>query len=305
MASKLDPYADEIFRRLSKESKASIARSLDVPPSTLKDFIENYDARENLPQDSQDEFVEIPVFVRDYSHLDKLNPIPLGDLHIGAPSHNQEKWEEWLTYLVNEPHTTLINTGDNLDAALKNSKSESYDATMTVGRAKRIFQSQIEPLAQAGRVDLLMPGNHEARIYRAVGDCPILDVAENLGLNYSQYAALILYKVGQETYRVYVRHGTGSGNGMIGSRANQLQRQAHVVEADVYISGHTHSQLASVDNVFVLEEERMVRKKRYYLSSGSFLNYEGYAAERAFVPGKIGAPRLFLDGTRHDIHVSI
>jgi predicted phosphodiesterase len=95
------------------------------------------------------------------------------------------------------------------------------------------------------------------------------------------------------------------GNGMIGSRANQLQKQAHVVNADVYVSGHTHSQLVSSDNVFVREGERMIRKRRLYVSSGSFCNYENYASERGYVPGRLGAPRIFFDGTHKDCHVSI
>jgi hypothetical protein len=61
------------------------------------------------------------------------------------------------------------------------------------------------------------------------------------------------------------------------------------------------------EDIFVpdFETRTMVRRSRYFVSSGSFLRYEGYAAAAAYAPTKLGAPRLFLDGRRHDVHGSL
>jgi hypothetical protein len=310
--SRLEPHRDEIFAEIAQgTSKAEIARNLDVPVSTLKSWVQNQsavrapDEHLGLGHDAtvSDQYVEIPVFHRKYD-LDCLNVYPLGDVHLGSEAHDSNRWEEWLHFLYGRDDVSLLGTGDYLNSALKTSVSETYDEVMNVGKAKRKLRSQLAPLANQDKIDLLMPGNHEARIYKAVGDCPIEDVADALGTNYAQHAAVVIYEVGEVSYVFYIRHGTGGGG--VGARANRLQKQSQVVLADVYVSGHTHSSLAFPDEIFDVDfkDQKVFRRRRYYVSSGSFLRYEGYAASSSFNPTKIGAPRIFLDGTRKDIHVS-
>jgi hypothetical protein len=47
------------------------------------------------------------------------------------------------------------------------------------------------------------------------------------------------------------------------------------------------------------------RRHRYFTSSGSFLALERYAAQRGYAPTRLGAPRIFLDGTQRDVRVSV
>lgn len=243
---------------------------------------------------------EIPVIVRDYSHLDSLRVYPLGDVHKGAATHQGERWREWLAYLSGRKDVSMLGTGDFLNAALKDSKSDVYEDVMTVGQAKRELRRELSTLAKSGRLDILLPGNHEARIHRAVGDCPIEDLADSLGCPYARSACLMVYKVGQVEYEIFVRHGTGNGQSLV-----TLAKGAAVIKADVYVTGHTHKQAVTVDEYFVRDGDRIRRQKRVFLSSGSYLGYEGYAAERGYVPTRIGAPRIHLDGHRHDVHVSV
>lgn len=286
-------------------SKAAAARELGVAPSTFKDRL-NREASEtggviHYP-DFQDGFVEIPVFHRDYSHLDSLRLYPIGDAHKGTPAHDAQRWREWLKYLVDNPRCSMIGTGDLLNAALKDSKSDSYHEIMTVGQAKRELRGELTPLASAGRLDILLSGNHEERIHRAIGDCPIEDLADSLGCNYAPASAVVVYHVGDVEYLVYIRHGTGNVQSLL-----QLEKGAGVVHADVFITGHTHKQAATADEFFVYDREadRMVRHQRFYVSSGSFLRQERYASVRGYRPTRIGAPRVYLDGRVRDIHVSV
>jgi hypothetical protein len=71
------------------------------------------------------------------------------------------------------------------------------------------------------------------------------------------------------------------------------------------VTGHTHRQAATADEFFERDGAHLRRRRRYFVSSGSFLAYEGYAAARGYVPTRIGAPRIYLNGARRDVHVSI
>lgn len=256
-----------------------------------------------LEHDISEGYVEIPVIHRDYSHLPYLKVYPLGDVHKGAPAHDSDRWQQWVRYLAEHDDTSMIGTGDFLNSAIKGSVSETYDETGPVGEMKRELWRELEPVA--GRIDVLIPGNHEARIYRAVGDCPIRDVADFLRCPYAQNVCLLVYKVGRVEYQFYLRHGTGGGQ--VGARAGRLQKQAQTCLADVYVSGHTHQSLVFPEEIFQYDavSGEVKRRRRYFVSSGSFLRYEGYAAGNAYAPTKIGAPRVTLSGESHDIHVSI
>lgn len=281
------------------------ALELGVPRQSLKDYLgRRAPTGEGLSHDPSENFTEIPVIHRHYEDREQLYVYPLGDVHKGSPAHNEERWHEWLGYLQQADDASMLGTGDFLNAALKDSKSEAYDDVLTVGQAKRQLAHELAPLAE--KIDILGVGNHEDRIYRAVGDCPIEDLADRLSVPYAKSHALLIYHVGEQEYTIYFRHGTGSG-GTVGARANRLQKASQTILADAYVSGHTHSQLCFPEDIFKYDpgRDRVVREKRMFISSGSFLNYEEYAAVRGFSPTHVGAPRILLNGIRRDLHVSI
>lgn len=284
----------------------ALADHLGIPRTTLRDHIYRIGMREAInavrakPEVARPD--EIPIIHRDYSGQAKHYIYPLGDLHIGAKQHNDDMWRQWVAYLEDREETSLLGTGDFLNTAILGSKSDVYDEQMTVGEAKRLLRGQLAELAKAGRVDGLAPGNHEDRITRATGDCPILDVCDSLSVPYVESAALFVYHVGDMEYEVYLRHGTGNGQSLAALAKSQL-----VIRADCYVTGHIHRQATTTEDVFERDRslDKVLRRKRYFVSSGSFLGYEKYAAVRGYSPGRLGAPRIFLDGKRHDLHVSI
>lgn len=284
----------------------ALADFLGVPRTTLRDHIyrlgmqEAVNAARELPDTETP--VEMPLIQRDYSAETRHYLYAIGDVHIGAKSHHRRMWEQWLGFLLAKENASLLGTGDFLNTAILGSKSDVYDEKMTVGDAKRLLIDQLRPLAEAGRIDALMPGNHEDRITRAIGDCPIRDVADTLGVPYVEAAGMFLYQIGGVQYRVFLRHGTGNGQSMAA-----LTKGRSVIPADVYLTGHTHRQQVLAEDIFDVESSghRVGRRKWYAVSSGSFLGYEKYAAQRGYSPGRLGAPRIFLDGRRHDLHVSI
>lgn len=301
--SVLDSITDLPARIRAAGSNRALAAELGVDEASVRRALkrQNLSATpDNLSHEVEPSNVEIPVIFRDYSHLEDLYLYPLGDIHKGSAVHQGDRWREWVEYLCETPNASLMNTGDNLNAAIVGSKSDVYREVMTVSEAKWQLIEELRPLAETGRIDCISKGNHEDRIIRATGDDPGLDIARVLDAPYVEEAALFVYLVGDVTYEVYMRHGTGNGQSLA-----QLAKSAQVISADAYITGHTHRQAATADDYFVREGDRVVRKHRYFVSSGSFMGLEGYAAQRGYTPTRIGAPRVFLSGERHDLHVSI
>lgn len=253
---------------------------------------------------------EIPTIVRDYSHLDKLHVFPLGDVHMGSSNFQEDKWDEWCTYVATHEHCSMLGTGDFLNVALKDSVSDVYGEVMTVPMAKRAMRAKLRPIAEAGRLDLLIPGNHEGRITKATGDCPIEDIAEYLEVNYARPAAMLIYLVGDQRYEVFLTHGHGSGRA--GAQATRMERTSQTIIADIYVTGHTHRQQVLRGAIFHVDYEAgrqtggaVRRRRQLFISSGSFLSYEEYAARSGLSPADIGCPRIRLDGRRKDAHASI
>jgi len=193
---------------------------------------------------------EIPVFIRDYSDQELHRPYPLGDLHIGAPEFQEDALDEWFQYLLDTPNTSLLNTGDNTNCALTTSVSDTYKEKLTVQEARQKQTEKFRPLAEANKIDAIIDGNHEMRVYRSTGDSPNSAVADALNLNYSMAACVVRYLVGDQSYDVFLRHGTGGG-GTMGAAVNRLQKQEQIIDADIYVSGHTHTQVAFPKNRFV------------------------------------------------------
>ncbi len=254
---------------------------------------------DGLSSEPSEDFIELPVIHRFYDE-----PVhyvyPLGDIHKGAPAHAEDRWREWLAYLEATPEASLLIPGDLLNCAIPGSKSDTFGELMTVGAGRRELRAELALLAGQGRIDAIGRGNHEARVYRATGDCPALDLADVLDVPYFPAAAIIIYHIGVVDYICYVRHGTGKSPGSLPA----LMKSGQIAKADFYITGHTHNEEFVRVRHFEIEQGRLVSKRRAFLSAGSFVNYEEYAADRGYVPGEIGAPRIRLNGERFDVHYS-
>lgn len=247
---------------------------------------------------------EVPIFTRDYSSRPWHHIYPIGDLHIGSPAHQSKRLDEWLDYLLHAESVSMLNTGDNTNCALKDSVSDSYGELLTVKEARERQTKLFRPLAEKDRIDLIIDGNHEQRVIRATGDSPNAAASDALGVNYTSAAACVKYVLLECEYLLYLRHGTGGG-GSIGTQVNNLEKQAKIIDADIYVSGHTHTQLSFVLDHFYEDEGVIRRKKRLFVCSGSFVGYEDYAAQAGYVPAHIGAPRIYLDGKVKDAHASV
>lgn len=301
--------AAKLLRENPGMSRSAAAREVGVAESTLRYGLRRI-AEAGVPgrgDPPENDIIrdpeEITVIHRNYSHLDHLYMYPMSDIHKGSPAHHRNRWHEWIDYIAHEPNSTLILNGDLFNVAIVGSKSDVYTEEMTVQDAVEEMAEELRPVQD--KIDGIDPGNHEGRLIKLTGLDPAKLVAWHLGAPYFKTAAIIVYQVGEVEYEVFVRHGTGGGGKRPGSKANAMEDQARVIVADAYVTGHVHSQMIFPEEVFVRDGDRYTRRRQYFVGSGSFLRYEDYAAEKGMPPTKIGAPRIRLEGSRKDMHVSI
>ena len=60
----------------------------------------------------------------------ELAILPLADWHIGDPNADGKRMLEWLDYLKNNPNAYAILNGDLMDAAIKTSIGDVYQASI-------------------------------------------------------------------------------------------------------------------------------------------------------------------------------
>lgn len=313
------------MKRTTLDSRLRADSDLWGKVQTIRSEMQGGRSSDGLSEDPETLLSEIPIFHLDYSDYPSLHNYPLSDVHIGSPHFAEEVWDQWTDYLVSTPGVSTMLNGDGLNAALTTSVSDVYSEKMAPGEAAALLERKLKPMADKGILDGITRGNHESRIWRAAGLDPLEFLADKLAVPYTPHGMLLVYHVGDQVYRTFVRHGTGNGAGTVGAQANQLERAARIIEADIFVTGHTHSQLAFPRDVFRLQRELggeqvplgpggraytvrgdcVKRHKMMFVSSGSFLAYEPYAAERGYPPAHIGAPRIFMDGRTKDVHASV
>src|SRR5438067_7968280 len=97
----LDPALLEEAARLVRIeglSQRAAAQQAGISQGSLSQFLS--EPERHPGNEVSDDYEEIPVIYRDYSHLDRLKVYPLGDVHIGAQAHDRRKWKSWVKWLA-------------------------------------------------------------------------------------------------------------------------------------------------------------------------------------------------------------
>jgi hypothetical protein len=250
---------------------------------------------------------------RDLGDIENAKIIPLGDLHIGDPLFDEGKFIKLRDWILNEPNVFVILMGDLLNCATKNSVSDTYSEIQNPQEAKKYAIKLLEPIK--GKVLGAIIGNHEQRIWKESGIDVVEDIAEKLGCPYGREGLLLNIKMGQIgnfkhkqkiNYSIYCAHGTGAGR-TIGAKANTLKRASEIVLADIYCIAHIHFMQSFADYYYVPDiiHKKIIKQKRLYCSSASFLNWGGYSETKMFSPNKTGVVKIILSGKRKDYHCSL
>ena len=239
-----------------------------------------------------------------------VNLYIFGDEHIGDSNCDIKYIKERIATVENDPNGIWIAIGDILNNATLQSVSDTYAETMTPMQELELAVSLFEPIKD--KCIGFSSGNHEDRTYKTDGIDLCEIVARELNLPYFNASAIIFLRFGCTNrnrpicYSIFARHGSGGGSAM-GGKANKLKKNSEIVDADIYIQGHTHSPITYKEDFYRLSypNSSVDKVTRTFVNIGSSLNYGGYGAKFGFAPSTKVHPIVHLNPHVKDIKVTI
>ena len=184
---------------------------------------------------------DLQVIVKTFpDEMDVLRVYALGDVHVGSPQYNERAIRKKIEIIQNDPNGVVCICGDLGDFGLKNSKTNIYEATMTIREQLEYIYELFFPITD--KIVSVVPGNHEERLTKEVGTCPLYDLCVRWGIQdvYRQNAAIL--KLGFGSYYKESRPVVFFGVTSHGSSRNKHQRFISCFDGiDFFISGHTHT----------------------------------------------------------------
>ena len=184
---------------------------------------------------------DLDIIVKKYP-LDQnvLHVYAIGDVHVGSEQFDEGAIRKKLRIIADDPLGCLVLCGDLGDYGLKNSKTNVYKATMQPKDQQDYIYRLFEPVKD--KIVSAVPGNHEERITKEVGLCPLYDLCVLWGCPdvYRENVAILKVCFGlrfggrrQHTFIGITTHGS--------ARARHKKFIACFDGIDFAISGHTHT----------------------------------------------------------------
>lgn len=253
-----------------------------------------------------------PIKIDLSDNIREVELIPISDVHIGDPHCEFQRIKENIEYIESHDNAYAILNGDLMNTAITSSISDTYGETIPP-------MAQLEQCVKVfgnikDKILCVVPGNHEARIYRTDG----IDITElmctQLGIHdrYSPTTALLFLRFGKNNkgrkivYSCYVTHGSGGGR-KAGSKINRLEDYATICDADIYVCGHTHLPAIFKERFYRLDypNSAIALVDKLFVNTAASLNYGGYGDIAGFKPASIDSPIIHLDGTKKRMRATL
>ena len=143
-------------------------------------------------------------------------------------------------------------------------------------------------------------------------------MCQQLGIEdrYSPTTALVFIRFGEmqdgkshrrkAAYTMYVSHGNGGGR-KEGGKIQRLVDLSTIVDADIYLCGHTHLPAVLKDGFArpCMANSSITYGTRLYVNTSAKLNYGGYGDAGGFKPPCLDTPIIKLNGTRKEVNATI
>lgn len=172
--------------------------------------------------------------------MDTLRVYALGDVHVGSPQFNERAIKRKIEIIQNDPNGVAVVCGDVADFGLKNSKTNIYKATMSIREQIDYTYDLFFPIVD--KITAVVPGNHEERLTKEVGTCPLYDLCVRWGIEdvYRENVAITKYSFG--SYYKDSQKFVFIGVTTHGSTRNKHHKFIACFDGiDFAVSGHTHT----------------------------------------------------------------
>ena len=239
----------------------------------------------------------------------------LADYHYADPNSDHNAIRKDIDYVNTHDNAYCVLAGDLLDCALKSSLGDAY-VNLSPMEELTAMMDLIQPIAH--KVLAIVGGNHEARHYRTNGVDMTRLLARQLGIEdrYSPDTALLFLRFGRDgnnrnhnrqiLYTIYLTHGSGGGR-KEGGKIQRLADYGNIVDADIYICGHTHLP-ASFKTGFArpsAANSSITYCTKLYVNSAAKLNYGGYGDTGGFKPPCTDTPIILLNGEKKEMRAVV
>ena len=187
---------------------------------------------------------DLDLIVKQYpAEWDALHVYAIGDVHVGSEQYNDDATRKMIDIIRNDPVGVVCLCGDTSDLGLRNSKTNVYHAKMQPREQLDFVFHLFEPIAE--KIAAVVPGNHEERVTREVGTCPLYDLCVRWGIPevYRENVAITKFMFGNMPGQAKDRQRQNSFVGITthGSTRNKHKRFIAGFDGiDFAISGHTH-----------------------------------------------------------------
>lgn len=218
-----------------------------------------------------------------------------GDWHVGAKGCEEELLDKHLAR-ARKMGLRVVLLGDELENVTQDSSVAEKGALWTQTRHphdqyKEIVKRKLKGL----HVDAVLRGNHENRtLARTSFDLAGL-IADAVGGHNLEDGGFLRYRVGKQTYTLYLHHGEGGSTNPVTTFDRLfLQNEGE----DIIAAGHSHDLLVHPFRVNVPKGARLV----WYLRTGTYLCEADYAERRPSSRRRVsGSIVVWLESTRHRI----
>lgn len=248
-----------------------------------------------------------PRLIRAKTNERKKYLLPLGDVHIGAPTCDFEKAKGMVDWALKE-NAWVIGMGDICETATRYSVGAGvYEQGIPPQAQQDMAVELLRPLAEKGLLLGMVVGNHEWRTANESGVDITKNICDILRVPYLGYSIFLDLQVGRTKYSLFATHGAGGSITLTG-KINAITKLAQHREADIFLMGHVHELWTGSDVKLKINRKNKVveEKKRYYVLTGAYLKYQNsYGELKSFPPSKTGSPRIRLEGDRYDPSISI
>ena len=251
---------------------------------------------------------------------------PLGDVHYGSANCDVALLDETIAAIKRDPHALWIGMGDMVEAIAPNDPrwlaGGVDENVVNLASQDRIGDVYVDKLAAklapiAEKCIGYGDGNHEHAFNRHYYTAISVRVLDAIGRPdvYSGWASLTRLAFEDAAHhrcavRIFAHHGWQSGR-MDGAKVNESRRLMAYVDADIYLTGHSHSKFIVPNTRLGVNPSwtREVARTVYVAHTGSFLrtlqlDRVGYAERAGYPPTTLGPPRFILRPSSHGyVHI--
>lgn len=247
--------------------------------------------------------------------------VPISDVHLGSPGCMEQEFISFIKTVKETPNMYLVLGGDLIDNGTRSSVTNPFRATMPPSQQKKEMANILSEVRD--RILCFVPGNHERRSGKDADDDPMYDIAAKLDLEhlYRENIAFVKIQMGnpengngtknngslRPCYMLTVVHGAGGGI-LTGGAVNRGERFGYVIDGmDALIVGHTHKPFTTQPGKIQIDprNNKVSVKPFKVISSTSWLEYGGYAAQKMLLPTTHCLHTLTLRGDKKEIVVTM